>query len=85
MGDRRGDIEERFEANLGYDLSDFTEVGTSSYRTSGEEVLDQPRSDVVSHFFQLLVDLLVVFIVLDELDDQSTVGLIRSEYTISGG
>ena len=59
--------------HLGDDFAHLTEVRTAAEAAACEEVLDEPRADVVAHLLELLVDLGVVLIVLYELHDECAV------------
>ena len=59
--------------HLGHDLADLPEVRAPPQAAACEEVLDEPRADVVAHLLELLVDLGVVLIVLYELHDECAV------------
>lgn len=61
------------QPHLCHHLSHFSEVGATTNVTPGEEVFDQPRADVVSHLLELLIHFFVIFIILDELDNEGSV------------
>ena len=60
-------------AHLCDHLSDVPKVGTPSEPALGQEILDQPRPDIVAHPLELLVDLCVVVVVLYQLHDQRAI------------
>lgn len=64
----------RRRAYLGDNLTYFSKVLTSAEVALREEVLDKPCTDVVPHLLELLVDLIVVFVVLDELHYERAIG-----------
>ena len=53
------DMHARTQASthLGHDLADLPEVRAPPQAAACEEVLDEPRADVVAHLLELLVDL----------------------------
>lgn len=61
-------------ADLRDHLPDVLEIPTPAQRTLREELFDESRSNVVTHLFEMFIDLGVVLIVLDELHDQCAVG-----------
>ena len=61
-------------AYLGDDLAHFSKVLTSTEVALREEVLDKPCTDVVPHLLELLVDLIVIFVVLDKLHYERAIG-----------
>ena len=64
-------------------LPDVLEICTPTQRGLREKLLDESRSDVEAHFFELLVNLSVVLVVLNELYDQSAIGQ-REQFCILG-
>jgi hypothetical protein len=58
---------------LCHNFAYFAEVCTSTHITLRQEILDEPRANVVSHLLELFIHFLIVLVILDELYNQCTV------------
>ena len=63
-----------YKTSLRNYFSNLPEICTATQRAPCKKILYQSSTDIVAHFFELFVDLFVVFIVLDQLDDECAIG-----------
>lgn len=59
--------------HLGYDLSNFSKIGTSPEVALSQKIFNQPYADPIAHLLQLLIDFSIIFVILNQLYDQCTI------------
>jgi hypothetical protein len=59
--------------HLGYNLSNFSKIGTSPEVALGQKVFYQTCTNSIAHLLQLLIDFSIIFVILNQLYDQCTI------------
>lgn len=74
-------VSEQGKVYLGHNFTNLSEVRTPAQIGFCKKVFYEPGANTITHLLELLIDLFVVFVILNELHDECPIGK-REEFCV---